>query len=436
MSLGWISSEFDDSTGRSSGPPKISIITDSSPSQGSNSTQSSDGAISTLKPKGEMRIGLKRIILRSKNRIWDKSCFELDEEKKYMDSVLSHLGLPAYNYCKDKTFPFEHYLMVPDMRTCNSKDYLDYYILPQILPAIQALIIFLRQKRIFQCRVSTFNPLDYISEYLYNNNDYFHPERIESPTPLFETNFARAWLEKYPRPPAPNWLHLSKETATLKIQRLFRGYLVRKRPDVQEVRQFWMQLKKDQEQELLRTKPPMEPIFDDEVSDEPENIESSDSEALKTHSDDCLPCKSFKDGIKESQPQLKINDKSEENKNSERIPETKLKPIQLYDMSVLAKKYENCCFNPKEHLPFTAEVMKRRDEISKPFACLSTSRISNPQKSLPRAVIISQAEILRTSFSLDSFITNKFRSLNVEVPIVSRAFSGLSRIRKSNDSKI
>jgi len=76
----------------------------------------------------------------------------------------------------------------------KSKDFLDYYIFPVLLPAIQSLIDYAKANRVLQCRYCAFNPLDYIVEYLFNNNPRV-PERRKNPTPLFEIGFVKSWLE-------------------------------------------------------------------------------------------------------------------------------------------------------------------------------------------------------------------------------------------------
>jgi hypothetical protein len=76
-----------------------------------------------------------------------------------------------------------------------ARDFLDFYVFPQVIPAVQALIRFATRNRVFQCRYCTFNALDYIVEYIYNNNPK-HPERALNPVPLFEIPFAKAWVKR------------------------------------------------------------------------------------------------------------------------------------------------------------------------------------------------------------------------------------------------
>lgn len=85
---------------------------------------------------------------------------------------------------------------------------------------------------------SAFNGIDFISEYLYNMN-HRYPERKQSWTYIFDMKWAKEHLDTHPRPFYPFSLIWSRAYAALKIQAYMRGYWVRRRTDVQEVRTFW-----------------------------------------------------------------------------------------------------------------------------------------------------------------------------------------------------
>ncbi|XP_032673027.1 IQ domain-containing protein K-like isoform X2 [Odontomachus brunneus] len=83
-----------------------------------------------------------------------------------------------------------------------------------------------------------FNALDCLAEILWNRNS-LHPSRSCTWTSVFSIPQFKLWLRTHPRPIYPkSWLW-TKEEAALRIQRYTRGWLVRKRSDVQEMRQFW-----------------------------------------------------------------------------------------------------------------------------------------------------------------------------------------------------
>lgn len=82
------------------------------------------------------------------------------------------------------------------------------------------------------------NGLDYLSEYLYNKNPN-HPERSDKWLYIFDTPMAVASLKQKQRAYFPFSRVWSRNFAAIKIQAFWKGFLVRKRDDVQEMRQFW-----------------------------------------------------------------------------------------------------------------------------------------------------------------------------------------------------
>lgn len=118
----------------------------------------------------------------------------------------------------------------------RGKDFLDFYVFPVLLPAIQALLTHAKNERVFQARYCSFDALDFVVEFLYNNNPRY-PQRDK--ISLEKIPFVKEWLQKYPRPPVPSWLVMTKEDAARIIQRNVRGFLVRIRPEVAEMREFW-----------------------------------------------------------------------------------------------------------------------------------------------------------------------------------------------------
>ncbi|CAL8100210.1 unnamed protein product [Orchesella dallaii] len=270
-----------------------------------SSTVESSESLNTLEKHGEkIGRGGGRFIIKN---LWEVCCNETDTEIRELNTILAKLGLPSVYYTKSKTYDITDYTIPPNLSTCKSKDFLDFYVFPYVLPAIQALLTFARVNRVFQCRFCTFNALDYIVEYLYNNNPRY-PERLQNPIPIFEIPFAKAWLEKHPRKPPPKWMLMSSEEAARIIQRAIRGYMVRCRKDVQEMRQFWKDYRKDMEEErlLYGRNLPKEFVSVGMFSPYYEELRgefgiTSDGSPVSSprgfHSDHCIYCQAFRDFV-------------------------------------------------------------------------------------------------------------------------------------------
>jgi len=132
----------------------------------------------------------------------------------------------------------------PNKIECSPTEYLNHFIFPWLLPALEAMLTQAKLEKCFEDestimreerRRTKFNACDFITEYLYRHNPYSTSE--ERPTmELWDIPFVKAWLVDHPRPPLPMSLIWTDEEAALKIQSFWRGYLVRREPDVQELR--------------------------------------------------------------------------------------------------------------------------------------------------------------------------------------------------------
>ncbi|KAK7111781.1 IQ domain-containing protein K-like [Littorina saxatilis] len=159
--------------------------------------------------------------------------FDGDSE---LDPAVSHPACLGYAFTdKPPKPPTPPGPPPPDKDKCPPRQYLEHYVFPYLLPALEAM---LKQARIEQCferKRTKFNALDFITEYLYRRNPKFSDR---GDTELLNIPFVKEWLKDHPRPPLPLSLLWTEEEAALIIQSYWRGYLVRRDPEIQELRQW------------------------------------------------------------------------------------------------------------------------------------------------------------------------------------------------------
>lgn len=121
----------------------------------------------------------------------------------------------------------------PDKKKCPPRQYLEYYVFPVLLPALEAMLKQAKVEKCFERKRTKFNALDFITEYLYRRNPNYADR---GDTELWNIPFVKEWLKDHPRPPLPLSLLWTEDEAALIIQSHRRGYLVRRLPEVQELR--------------------------------------------------------------------------------------------------------------------------------------------------------------------------------------------------------
>lgn len=123
----------------------------------------------------------------------------------------------------------------PNRTTCTPTAYLNHYVFPTLLPALEAMLRQAKQEKCFERRRTKFNACDSITEHLYGHNPNSSDGQRQD-TVLWDIPFVKEWLKDHPRPPLPMSLIWTEEEAALIIQSFWRGYLVRRGPEVQELR--------------------------------------------------------------------------------------------------------------------------------------------------------------------------------------------------------
>ncbi|XP_076292608.1 IQ domain-containing protein K [Lasioglossum baleicum] len=171
-------------------------------------------------------------------------------------------------------------------RRQSASIYIDQQISRLLLPALEETLLAADKWNALRVQKCWFNGIDRLAEILWNRNPR-RSKSIRSRVHAFDIPLFQRWLSL--RPPYPkSWLW-TRDEAALCLQRYVRGWLVRKRDDVQELRQFWKDFaEKDVSDKQIR---------DHILQHEGTSIKGASEYEPSMHIIDTLRCKAYRRAI-------------------------------------------------------------------------------------------------------------------------------------------
>ncbi|CAL8073960.1 unnamed protein product [Calicophoron daubneyi] len=172
--------------------------------------------------------------------LWDQIIQESDlirngvPEELFTSNVYTAEYVPVFstNLTDEKNVPSEQVASAG-----TPTEYLNKEIFPTLLPALEAMLHTAKGLKCFERKRFGFNGLDFLTFYLYKNHPAQGWLRSDIQKMAEIPWVAEEWSVR-PRPALPLSLQWTDEEAATKLQAYWRGYLVRRKSEIQELRQW------------------------------------------------------------------------------------------------------------------------------------------------------------------------------------------------------